>query len=217
MDPDGEPRDHGAVLIAEEFVLLALTPAGSPARGASYQSGYATGVTGALVTELQLQGHITLDGGRIGVVGSVPEHPLLRQVLENLRPYDGKKLGSKLGMIRQSGWNEVVDAMVDAGVLGRQRPSALQQTRHPVTDLDLHRTVLARVQAAARSDGPLDYRDAALIALAGPCQLLEIVAPERAERKHAKARIAEAARWIPAADAVKRVIDSQNVVVIAAT
>lgn len=205
------------MLIAEEFVLLALTPAGLPARGVSFQSGYATGVTGALVTELQLEGHLTLDGGRIGIIGSIPEHPLLRQVLENLRPYDGKKLGSKLGMIRHSGWNEVVDGMVHVGVLGRQRPSALQPTRHPITDPDLHHTVLSRVQAATRGDDPLDRRDAALLALAGPCQLLEIVAPKRAERKHAKARIAQAALRVPAADAVKRVIDSQNVVVIAAT
>lgn len=205
------------MLIAEEFVLLALTPDGSPARGVTYQNGYATGVTGALVTELQLQGHVTLEDGRVGIVGTTPVHPLLRQVLDNVLGLDGKKLGSKLGMIRHSGWNEVVDAMIDAGVLGRVRPSALQPTRHPVTDPALHDAVLTRVRAATRGDRALDYRDATLIALAGPCQLLEIIAPDRAERKHAKARIAEATRWVPAAVAVKRVIDAQAAAVIAAT
>lgn len=205
------------MLIAEEFVLLALTPDGTPARGVSYQNGYATGVTGALITELQLQGHLTLDGGRIGIVGSIPEHPLLRQVLDNVQPFDRKKLGSKLGMIRRSGWNEVVDGMIDQGLLGRHRPSSLQPTRHPVTDPALQQAVLDRVRTGTRGDQPLDLRDATLIALAGPCQLLEVVAPDRAERKHAKARIAEATQWVPAAVAVKRVIDSQTAAVVAAT
>lgn len=198
------------MLIAEEFVLLALTPEGNPARGVSYQSGYAVGVTGALVTELQLQGHLDLADGRIHLTGSTPEHPLLRQVLDEVRPVEGKKLRSKLGTIRHSGWSEVVDGMVDQGLLGRVRPSKLQPTRHPATDPDLHAAVVRRVRAAAVGDATLDFRDSTLIALAGPCQLLEVVAPDRGDRKHAKARIAEAALVIPAADAVKYVVDSQN-------
>jgi len=46
------------MLLAEEFVLLALTPAGKPARGYSNHSATATGVTGALLTEVSQGGHL---------------------------------------------------------------------------------------------------------------------------------------------------------------
>ncbi|HWJ63646.1 MAG TPA: GPP34 family phosphoprotein [Acidimicrobiales bacterium] len=205
------------MLIAEEFVLLALTPDGTPARSTSYQNGYSNGVTGALLTELELQGHLSLDDGRIRITGTTPDHPLLRQVLDETRSLDGKKLRSKLGLIRRSGWNEVVDGMIDAGILGRHRPNVLQPTRHPVNDPALHAAVIARVQAAATGDQPFDRRDATLLALAGPCQLLEIVAPDRSDRKHAKARIAEASRSVPAAEAVKYAISSRSAAVVAAS
>ena len=60
-----------------------------------------------------------------------------------------------------------------------------------------------------------DDRTAVLLALAGPCHLLEVVAPERADRAAAKRRIAEASERVPAASAVKHVIDSVNAAMIA--
>ncbi len=202
------------MLIAEEFVLLALNPDGTPA---TYQPGYATGVTGALVTELVQEGHVTLEGGRVGLTGTVPTDSLLRQVLENVAKLDGKKLKSRLGSIRHSGWNEVVDGMIDAGVLGRHRPSPLQPTRHPVSDPVAHAALLARVRSAATGDDPLAPRDATLLALAGPCQLLEVLAPDRADRKHAKRRIADATVQVPAAAAVKYVIGATTAAIVAAS
>ena len=120
----------GAVLIAERFVLLALRPDGRLARGATSQSSVATGVTGALVAELAFDGHLAIDAGRIRLTGTRPAHPMLAQALENIRPHEGKTLKSRLGSIRHSGWSEVVDGMVDAGVLGHEG-GALRPTRHP--------------------------------------------------------------------------------------
>jgi hypothetical protein len=54
----------------------------------------------------------------------------------------------------------------------------------------------------------LTQRDAVLLALAGPCQLLEVVAPERADRKQAKRRIAAASEQVEAAAAVKCAIEA---------
>lgn len=196
------------MLLAESFVLLALDPDGAPARGATTQSAAEVGVTGALLTELVQQGHLTLDDrGRIGLTGTRPDHPLLAQVLDNVAKHDGKKLTSRLGAIKHSGWNEVVEGLIAQGVVGREK-RALRPTRHPVADVGAHAHLLAEVRAAATGTGPLEPRVAALLALAGPCQLLEVVAPERGDRTQAKARIAEATEQVPAAKAVKHVIDA---------
>jgi hypothetical protein len=203
------------MLLAETFVLLALEPDGRVARGASNQPAVAIGVTGALVTELALDGHLDLTDGRIQPGKTRPEHPLLAQALDNLEPHTGKKLTSRLGSIKHAGWSEVVDGMVAAGVLGRKK-SPLRATRHPVADPVAHTALLQRVRAAATGDGPLEPETAMLLALAGPCQLLEVVAPERADRAQAKRRIDDAAGQVPAAPAVKAAIEAVQLAAIAA-
>jgi hypothetical protein len=55
---------------------------------------------------------------------------------------------------------------------------------------------------------------ATLLALAGACRMLEVVAPNRGERKRAKQRIKEATDQVPVAAAVKYAIDAQAVVVV---
>ena len=195
------------MLLAEQFVLLALDTEGTVARGTTNQPNAALGVTGALIAELARDGHVDLAEGRIRLTGTIPTDPLLAQTLENLRPHEGKKLKSRLTAIKHSGWSEVVDAMVIAGVLGREK-EPLHPTRNPVTDPVAHAALLAEVRAAATGDGPLRERDAVLLALAGPCQMLEVVAPDRADRKQAKRRIAHASEQVEATDAVKRAIDA---------
>jgi len=91
--------------------------------------------------------------------------------------------------------------------------------QHPllVQALEKPHALLAEVRVAAVCDGALDGRIATLLALAGPCQMLEVVAPERVDRKVAKRRIKEAAEGVPAAAAVKYVIDAMAVAVVVAT
>lgn len=195
------------MLLAEQFVLLALDTDGTVARGTTNQPNAAIGVTGALIAELARDGHVDLADGRLRLTGTIPPHPLLAQTLENLRPHEGKKLKSRLTTIKHAGWSEVVDAMVDTGVVGREK-EPLHPTRHPVTNPVAHATLLAEVRTAATSDGPLRERDAVLLALAGPCQMLEVVAPDRADRKQAKRRIAHASELVEAPEAVKQAIDA---------
>jgi hypothetical protein len=202
------------VLLAETFVLLALDPSGTPARGYGNQAATAVGVTGALITELIEGGHLELNDGRIHLTGTLPPHPLLRQVLDNVAPHEGKQLKARLAQVKHSGWREVVDLMIEEGALGREK-HPLQPTRHPVLWREVQDEILARVRSAATSDGPMDDETAALLALAGPSQLLEVVAPERGDRKIAKRRIKEAAETVPAAGAVKYVIDAAAAVIAA--
>ena len=205
------------VLLAEEFVLLALDPDGRPAHGVSNQPAAAVGVTGALVTELVQEGHLDVADGHVRLTGTRPTNRLLAEVLDSLAAHEGKTLKSRLGSVKHSGWTEVVDAMVASGVVGRDK-ALLRPTRHPVTDKVAHTALLAEVRAAAAGDGPMGPRIATLLALAGPSQLLEVVAPARSDRAHAKQRIAAAAAQVPAAAAVKYVIQSMEAAIaIAAT
>lgn len=202
------------MLIAEELVLLALRPDGKLARGASMQSAVAVGVTGALVAELAIDGHLDITQGRIRLTGTRPSHPLLAQVLDHVTPHEGKKLKSRLGSVKRSGWSEVVDAMIAHGALGRDE-GFLRPTRHPVSDPVAHERLLQEVRAAAAGTGPLEPRMAVLLALAGPSQLLEVVAPDRGHRKAARKRIDTAADQVPAAEAVKATIQETQAAVIA--
>ena len=142
---------------------------------------------------------------------------MLAQTLDNVAPFEGKKLKSRLGSVKHSGWSEVVDTMIEEGVLGREKQT-LHPTRHPVLRPEVHQNLLDGVRAAAIGDGPLDARTAALLALVGPSQLLEVVAPDRADRKAVKRRIAEASEQVPAAAAVKYAIEASTTsVFVAAT
>ncbi len=173
--PPSRPRPQG-LLLAQEFVLMALAPDGKPARGVSNQSAASVGVTGALVTELAQDGHLDLSDGRIRLTGRRPAHLVLIQALDNLAPHEGKKLKSRLGSVKHAGWSEVVDGMVQAGVLGREK-QPWRPTRHPIIDTAAHVLLLDGIRAAATGEGPLDGRTATLLALAGPCQMLEVGRP----------------------------------------
>lgn len=139
---------------------------------------------------------------------------MLAQALDNVAPHEGKKLKSRLASVKHAGWSEVVDAMVGAGVLGREK-EPLRPTRHPINDRGAHTVLLGEIRAAATGKDPLDARTATLLALAGPCQMLEVVAPDRSDRAMAKRRIAEAAEQVPAAAAVKYAVDAMNAAPVA--
>lgn len=62
------------MLLAEDFVLLALDADGTVARGTTNQPA-ALGVTGALITQLAQDGHIDLADGRIRLTGRGPSTP----------------------------------------------------------------------------------------------------------------------------------------------
>jgi hypothetical protein len=112
----------------------------------------------------------------------------------------------------------VVDRLVAQGVLGRRRDRVLfvPVTRHPVLRPELRQAVLDRVRAAAAGEGPIDARTAVLLSLSGPCRLLEVVAPDRSARRHARRRIEQATELTPVTPAVKAVIAEMQAATVGA-
>jgi len=76
--------------------------------------------------------------------------------------------------------------------------------------------VLDQVRAAATGQGPVPPDVAVVLALAGPCRLLERVAPDRGTRGQAKKRIAQATAETPFAPGVAQIVD-QLIAAVAVT
>ncbi len=210
------------MLLAEDLLLLALDPdRGTPVNSSRQPLGVA--LCGALVAELGLAGLVTEDGRRLAPIGARPAHPLLADVHAALGTVRGRRAADQLRRLDGAVggvWSRVVDGLVDTGVLGRRRDRVLvvRITHHPVLRGEVRDEVVKRVQAAAVGDGPLDPRTGTVLALSGPSRLLEVVAPQRADRRHAKARIAAATEQTPVAPIVRKVIqEAQQAAAAAAT
>lgn len=198
------------MLLAEELLLLGLDPVrGTVVNNARQQ--LQVGLAGALIGELALNGSVDVSGRRFVVSGRPPADPLLAAVYERLAQPKGRRAADQLRRLDKGVggvWPRLVDGMVDRGVLGRRRDRVLlfTVTHHPVLQPAVQGELLARMRAAAAGDGALDPRTAVLLAVAGPSRLLEVVAPDRDGRRHAKLRIANATALTPVAPVVKKVI-----------
>ncbi|HST46341.1 GOLPH3/VPS74 family protein [Jatrophihabitans sp.] len=197
------------MLIAEELLLLGLDPArGTPLASRQY---LVVCLSGALVGELALAGAVELAGGRFVATGPAPDDPLLARVHALLAQHTLRRAPGQLRRLDRAlggAWSHLVDGLVERGVLGRRRDRMLlwSVTRHPVLRPDARDEPVRRVRLAAAGDGYLEPRTAVLLALAGPARLLEVVAPERAARRHARQRIKAASELTPVAPVVKKVI-----------
>ncbi|ONH28823.1 GOLPH3/VPS74 family protein [Pseudofrankia asymbiotica] len=198
------------MLIAEELLLLALDPAkGSPVN--SSRQPLTTTLSGALVAELGLSHGMIVDGRRFHPVGPPPSDPLLAAAHRAVGEVKGRRAADQVRRLDKAlggVWNMVLDRLLEEKIVGRERRRMLlfPVVRHPVLRADLRDDIVRRAREAARGDGPLDARTAALLALTGPSRLLEVVAPDRADREHAKERIATATSATPVAPIVVRVL-----------
>ena len=91
------------------------------------------------------------------------------------------------GQLGVGTWDVVVAGLVVDGVLAPTEGSI--RPRNDVVDVGGREAVVARLQSAAESDGPMDPRTALLLNMTGPANLLEVVAPDRPGRRHARRRI----------------------------
>jgi hypothetical protein len=200
---------HG-VLIAEMLLLVAVNEKGHVPFGSD--SFVNIGLTGALLAELAIDGQLTIaEDGTVRAGDPRPGDVLLADAYDAVREHlEGKKARRVIGgLSRHIGGSRkrVVDRLVEGGVLGRDRPSAFRPTRHQVLDTAARQEVLDQVRAAATGDGPVRPDVAVVLALTGPCRLLERVAPERSARGEAKRRIAWATAETPFAPSVAKVVD----------
>ncbi len=103
--------------------------------------------------------------------------------------------------------------LVDQGVLSAGREGL--RTRHALVDPGA-RAIVERLRAAAAGDGPIEARTALVLSMTGPGSLLEVVAPERSTRRHARDRIDHAldgSELEPVGKVVRRLVEEAVAVV----
>ena len=187
------------VLLAEELALIALDP-DSGRHAAAIRQNLNACLAGLLVAETQLADR--------------PNSPLLvaaAEVVEEAGPRMKAVLSAmSRGLERRLGtgtWDAVVGGLVDAGVVSAS--SGGLRPRHEVVDRAARDAIVARLRAAAAGDHDLDVRTALVLSMTGPAQLLGLVAPDRAQRKHARRRIDHALDGTfsePIAESVRKVL-----------
>lgn len=166
-------HDAPSLTLPEELLLLALDPhRGKPLCDRTYLR---YGTAGAVLAELELQGRIREERGRVQVVNPLdPAHPLLASLLSTFDPPSKRKRfwpgTSAKSWIRLYGRNveeSHLDHLVERGVLRRETRrflGVLPYQRHFPGDPDLTGATLWRFgQAEAR--GFPDQRSRALAGL----------------------------------------------------
>jgi hypothetical protein len=209
------------VLIAEMLLLTALNDKGSVPVGSG--GLIQVGLTGALLADLAIDGRLAVAAdGTVRAGDTRPGDELLADVCDAVREHlQGRNVRQVIGGLSHhigGSWNRVVDRLTDAGVLGRDRPSLLRPTRHPVLDTAARQAVLAQIRAAAAGERPVSAQVAVVLALIGPCRLVERVAPDPGTRGEAKRRIDRVTAETPFAPGVAKILDELIVAItVAAT
>ncbi len=198
------------MLLAEELALIALDP-DSGRHTVGTRDNLNACLAGLLMAELHLDDRPQselLTAAEEVVAESGPKPKAILSAMS-------RGLDRRLGM---GTWDAVVAGLVDAGVVEPTSGSLRQRNR--VIDQEARDAVIARLRAAAASDDPLDVRTAVLLAMTGPAQLLELVAPDRSSRKHARRRIdhaLDATSLGPIAESVRKVLADATAAVVAAS
>ena len=206
------------MLLAEELALVAVKPgSGRHELGTGDQLNAC--LAGLLVAELLLEGYAG-PGQRDDRIVAVPGRPAppsptlaaaLLVVAEKGRKmkavlsHMSRGLQQHLGM---STWEAAVSALTAEGILGPSTGGLLP--RQPLLDAAARDAIVDRLRAAADGEGPIEPRTALVLSMTGPAQLLEVVAPERRTRKHARNRIDHAldgSELQPLGKVVRRLIE----------
>lgn len=184
------------MLLAEELALVAIDP-DSGRHGFGDREHLNACLAGLLVAELIIDGMAGPGKGKGTIVltdSPRPASPLLAAAAEVLDD-KGPKIKSVLsGMSRgldkrlgRDTWDAVTDQLVAAGCLAP--PEGGRWERHHVVDPAARDAIIDRLRAAAAGDEPVEVRTAVVLSMSGPANLLEVVAPDRHTRKHARRRI----------------------------
>ena len=185
------------MLLAEELVLVAIRPStGRHQLGAG--EGLNACLAGLLVAELLLDG-VVGSGGRadrivVAAGRPAPSSPTLaaaaRVVAEKGPRMKAVLSHMSRGLQRELGLSTLeaaVSGLTDAGILGPATGGLM--SRHPLIDVAARDEIVLRLQAAADGDGATEPRTALVLSMTGPGRLLEVVAPHRGTRTHARNRI----------------------------
>ncbi len=213
------------MLLAEELALIALNPRTGRHR-VGMRGPLNACLAGLLIGELVLdevaepvpgrRAAVTLTGRSassttLAAAAAVVAEtgPSVRAALSHM----SRALDERLGC---GTWGTAVAGLVSAGMLASSGSvggiaAARIGGRGPrlVVDVAARGAIVDRLRLAASGDGPIEARTAMLLSMTGPAKLLEVVAPERAGRGHARRRIDHAGagtRFECVAQAVRKLI-----------
>lgn len=182
--------------LAEELALVAIDPS-SGHHALGLRSELNACLAGLLVAELLLDGVVEIGDKRDRVVvtgGAEPSTKILAAAtavviergpkIKAILSHMDRGLSHRLGA---GTWDSAVSGLVEAGVLSATHGAVL--SRNDVLQPFVRDATLAALRVAVAGDSALDPRAAALLSMTGPAHLLEVVAPDRSERRHARERI----------------------------
>jgi hypothetical protein len=184
------------VNLAEELALVAIDPS-SGRHALGLRSELNACLAGLLVAELLLDGVVEIGAkeDRLVVTGRVePKTKILAAAtavvidrgpkIKAILSHMDRGLSQLLGL---GTWDAIVSGLADEGVLAASRRGV--RSRNDVLQPFVRDASVAALRVAAGGDSALQPRTAALLSMAGPAHLLEVVAPNRSTRRHARARI----------------------------
>ena len=185
------------MLLSEELALVALDPrSGRPALGLRAELNAC--LAGLLVGQLVVDGFAAPGSGErdLTLTGTSPESPApALAAAARIVADKGPRIKAVLsamdrGLEKELGtgtWDTALAGLMAAGVVGP--PDGAVRPRHEILDPTIGEALIARLQAAARGETDGDLRTALLLSMTGPAHLLEVVAPQRGERRQARQRI----------------------------
>jgi Golgi phosphoprotein 3 (GPP34) len=206
--------------LAEELALVAIGPS-SGRHALGLRSDLNACLAGLLVVDLLLDGVVEIGDKEDRVVATgkaepttkllaaatvvvIERGPKIRSILSHM----DRGLSHNLGL---GTWDAVVTELVEAGVVAATHGAV--RSRNEVLQPFVRDATVAALRVAAAGDTTLDLRTAALLSLTGPAHLLEVVAPNRSTRRHARDRIDHALDGTPlesVGKVVRRLISDAN-------
>lgn len=206
---------------AAEIFLLLTNDEGGPASWGS-QTGWA--LSAAAIADLVIQERVVLEEGkdpRVRVIDATPTgSAVLDKVLSRIVEKNGKKLSSLVQDGKLNPEDQVVEALVDRGVVDvvPAKLLGLIAAKRPTLDPVPEREVRERLRAVLVGGRP-SGSDATLLAILQGLGVAKKVLEDESEgmsAKELKRRVEEASSEVAVGVAVKRAIESLNTAILAA-
>jgi hypothetical protein len=182
--------------LAEELALVAIDPS-SGHHALGLRSELNACLAGLLVAELLLDGVVEIGAkdDRLVVTGKAEPKTKILAAATAVVIDRGPKIKSILShmdrglsrLLRLGTWDAIVSSLVDQDVLAATRRGV--RSRNDVLQPFVRDATVAALRVAADGESPLELRTAVLLSMVGPAHLLEVVAPDRSTRRHARDRI----------------------------
>jgi Golgi phosphoprotein 3 (GPP34) len=192
------------VNLAEELALVAIDPS-SGRHALGLRSELNACLAGLLVAELLLDGVVEIGDkdDRVVVTGkATPESRVLAAAtaviiergpkIKSILSHMDRGLAHRIDL---GTWDAIVADLVEDGVLAATRGGI--RPNNDVLQPFVRDASIAALRVAAAGDSAVEPRLAAVLSMTGPAHLLEVVAPNRSTRRHARDRIDNALDGTP--------------------